>query len=86
MPCVIGMGCGSPVIKASYPDRHIMSSSPVPPKTCRVGERCTLNLSRAQMSSRWCNVVVRRGVPAQVPSSSLNHGSKLRGPSPKALV
>ncbi|GFT95887.1 uncharacterized protein TNCV_312261 [Trichonephila clavipes] len=27
----------------------------------RVGERCTLNLSRAQTSSRWCGVVVRRG-------------------------
>ncbi|GFV69216.1 transposable element Tcb2 transposase [Trichonephila clavipes] len=24
------------------------------------GERCTLNLSRAQTSSRWCGVVVRR--------------------------
>ncbi|GFX00886.1 uncharacterized protein TNCV_4578521 [Trichonephila clavipes] len=29
-----------------------MSSRPVPLKTHRVGERCTLNLSRAQMSSR----------------------------------
>ncbi|GFT30425.1 uncharacterized protein TNCV_2377161 [Trichonephila clavipes] len=37
------------------------SSSPVPLKTRRVGERCTLNLSRAQTSSRWCGVVVRRG-------------------------
>ncbi|GFW66267.1 uncharacterized protein TNCV_1711661 [Trichonephila clavipes] len=39
----------------------VTSSSPVPLKTCRVGERCTLNLSRAQTSSRWCGVVVRRG-------------------------
>ncbi|GFT34046.1 hypothetical protein TNCV_4384931 [Trichonephila clavipes] len=38
------------------------------------------------MSSRWCGVVVRRGVPAQVSSTSPDHGSKLRGPSPKALV
>ncbi|GFS85807.1 uncharacterized protein TNCV_2973501 [Trichonephila clavipes] len=38
-----------------------MSSSPVPLKTRRVGQRCTLNLSRAEMSSRWCGVVVRRG-------------------------
>ncbi|GFU87251.1 uncharacterized protein TNCV_738281 [Trichonephila clavipes] len=30
-------------------------------KTRRVGHRCTLNLSRAAMSSRWCGVVVRRG-------------------------
>ncbi|GFW86946.1 uncharacterized protein TNCV_2811011 [Trichonephila clavipes] len=64
----------------------VSSSSPVPLKTRRVGQRCTLNLSRAETSSRWCGVVVRRGVPAQVPSTSLDHGSKLRGPSPKALV
>ncbi|GFW75522.1 uncharacterized protein TNCV_4427051 [Trichonephila clavipes] len=65
----------------------VTSSSPVPLKTRRVGQRCTLNLSRAQTSSRWCGVVVRRGeVPAQVSSTSLDHGSKLRGPSPKALV
>ncbi|GFX23833.1 uncharacterized protein TNCV_1788641 [Trichonephila clavipes] len=28
--------------------------SPVPLKTRRVGQRCALNLSRAQTSSRWC--------------------------------
>ncbi|GFW38547.1 uncharacterized protein TNCV_4149201 [Trichonephila clavipes] len=39
----------------------VTSSSPVPLKTRRVGKRCTLNLSRAEMSSRWCGVVVRRG-------------------------
>ncbi|GFV15604.1 uncharacterized protein TNCV_4836301 [Trichonephila clavipes] len=125
----------------------VTSSSPVPLKTHCVGQRCTLNLSRAETSSRWCGVVVRRGlqglspmdfrsrgmsklmvgvfesrvqllvsrktcrvewlmhfksvessnvlvgvvfrregVPAQVSSTSLDHGSKLRGPSPKALV
>ncbi|GFV81570.1 hypothetical protein TNCV_52941 [Trichonephila clavipes] len=31
-----------------------MSSSPEPLKTRRVGQRCTLNLSRAETSSRWC--------------------------------
>ncbi|GFT87023.1 uncharacterized protein TNCV_1258081 [Trichonephila clavipes] len=41
--------------------RHVMSWSPVPLKTHRVGARYTLNLSRAKMSSRWCGVVVRRG-------------------------
>ncbi|GFX69537.1 hypothetical protein TNCV_1769061 [Trichonephila clavipes] len=56
-----------------------MSSSPVPLETCRVRERCTLDLSRAQTSFRWCCVVVRRGgVPAQVSSSSFDHGLKLR--------
>ncbi|GFU21399.1 uncharacterized protein TNCV_891431 [Trichonephila clavipes] len=39
----------------------VTSSSPVPLKTRRVGQRCTLNLSRAETSSRWCCVVVRRG-------------------------
>ncbi|GFU19583.1 uncharacterized protein TNCV_21561 [Trichonephila clavipes] len=38
-----------------------MSSSPVTLKTRRVGQRCTLNLSRAETSSHWCGVVVRRG-------------------------
>ncbi|GFY08740.1 histone-lysine N-methyltransferase SETMAR [Trichonephila clavipes] len=37
------------------------SLSPVPLKTRRVGQRCALNLSRAETSSRWCGVVVRRG-------------------------
>ncbi|GFV24160.1 uncharacterized protein TNCV_4165071 [Trichonephila clavipes] len=53
-------GCGSPVVKVSDHGRHVMSSSPVPLKTRRVRRRCTLNLSRAQTSSRWCGVVVRR--------------------------
>ncbi|GFY36219.1 uncharacterized protein TNCV_4845911 [Trichonephila clavipes] len=39
----------------------VTSSSPVPLKIRRVGQRCTLNLSRAETSSRWCGVVVRRG-------------------------
>ncbi|GFT19653.1 uncharacterized protein TNCV_2535171 [Trichonephila clavipes] len=39
----------------------VTSSSLVPLKTRRVGQRCTLNLSRAETSSRWCGVVVRRG-------------------------
>ncbi|GFU53322.1 uncharacterized protein TNCV_2953571 [Trichonephila clavipes] len=39
----------------------VTSSSPVPLKTRRVGQRCTLNLSKAETSSRWCGVVVRGG-------------------------
>ncbi|GFV96472.1 hypothetical protein TNCV_1999241 [Trichonephila clavipes] len=31
----------------------VKSSSPVPLKTHRVGQRCTLNLSRAETSSHW---------------------------------
>ncbi|GFT46237.1 hypothetical protein TNCV_3126151 [Trichonephila clavipes] len=32
----------------------VTGSSPVPLKTRRVGQQCTLNLSRAETSSRWC--------------------------------
>ncbi|GFV83440.1 hypothetical protein TNCV_3055871 [Trichonephila clavipes] len=49
-------GCGSPVVKVSKHGRHVMSSIPVPLKTRRVGQRCTLNLSRAETSSRWCDL------------------------------
>ncbi|GFW44784.1 RRM domain-containing protein [Trichonephila clavipes] len=35
----------------------VTGSSPVPLKTRRVGQRCTLNLSRAETSSRWCGEV-----------------------------
>ncbi|GFV87846.1 hypothetical protein TNCV_781281 [Trichonephila clavipes] len=45
-------------------------------KTRRVGQQCTLNLSRAETSSRWSCVVVRKEVPAQVSSTLLDHGSK----------
>ncbi|GFX03356.1 hypothetical protein TNCV_3555821 [Trichonephila clavipes] len=36
--------------------------------------------------SRWCGVVVRRGGARSAVSLSLDHGSKLRGPLPKAVV
>ncbi|GFU96386.1 alpha-carbonic anhydrase domain-containing protein [Trichonephila clavipes] len=42
------------MVKVSDHGRHVMSSSPVPLKTRRVGQRCTLNLSRAETFSRWC--------------------------------
>ncbi|GFV78589.1 hypothetical protein TNCV_1888951 [Trichonephila clavipes] len=63
-PCLkmsLGGGCGSPVVNVSDHGRHVMRSSLVPLKTPRVGQRCPLNLSRAEMSSRWCGVVVKRG-------------------------
>ncbi|GFW96556.1 aminoglycoside phosphotransferase domain-containing protein 1 [Trichonephila clavipes] len=52
---------GSLVIKVSDRGWLVTSSRPVPLKTRRVGERCTLNLSRAQTSFRCCGVVVRIG-------------------------
>ncbi|GFX30358.1 uncharacterized protein TNCV_1964641 [Trichonephila clavipes] len=77
-------GCGCPVVKVSDDGRHVMSSSLVPLKTLRVGQRWMLNLSIAETFSCW--FLVRKGVPAQASSTSLDSGSKLRGPSPKALV
>ncbi|GFV45424.1 uncharacterized protein TNCV_858621 [Trichonephila clavipes] len=44
----------------------VTSSSPIPLKIRRIGQRCALNLPRAETSSPWCGVVVRRGgVPDQ---------------------
>ncbi|GFX19241.1 hypothetical protein TNCV_3013851 [Trichonephila clavipes] len=55
--------------------------------TFRCVSWCSSFKISSSSSTRWCGVVVRRGeVPAQVSSTSLDHGSKLRGPSPKALV
>ncbi|GFU23074.1 putative transposable element [Trichonephila clavipes] len=51
--------CGSPVVKVSDHDLRVISSSSLPLKITRVGERRTFNLSGAQTSSRWCDVVVR---------------------------
>ncbi|GFX34582.1 uncharacterized protein TNCV_3658201 [Trichonephila clavipes] len=80
-------GHGSLVVKVSDRGWCVMSSSRVRLKIHRVRERCTLNLLRAQMFSRWCGLVVRRGgVQAQTTSLSLDHGSKLRNSSPKALM
>ncbi|GFT17081.1 uncharacterized protein TNCV_4738171 [Trichonephila clavipes] len=59
-------GCGSPVVKVSIHGRHVMNSSLVPLKIRRVEEQCTLYLSRAETSSRWCGVVVRRGGASSV--------------------
>ncbi|GFX76650.1 hypothetical protein TNCV_3163681 [Trichonephila clavipes] len=55
-------GCCNPVVDVSDQGWHAMSSIPEPLKTFRVGERCTLSLSRAKTSSHWCGVVVRRGI------------------------
>ncbi|GFU72011.1 uncharacterized protein TNCV_1368841 [Trichonephila clavipes] len=58
----------------------VTSSSPVPLKTRRVGQRCTLNLSRAETSSRWCGVVVRRGGCQQCDvNNKINQSTNLGG-------
>ncbi|GFU92714.1 hypothetical protein TNCV_2892231 [Trichonephila clavipes] len=48
-----GPVAGVPGGQVSNHGWHDSSSSPVPQKTRRVGQRCTLNLSRAEMYSRW---------------------------------
>ncbi|GFY05580.1 hypothetical protein TNCV_4402471 [Trichonephila clavipes] len=53
-------GQGSLVVKVSDRGWHVTSSSPVVIKARHVGERSTSSLSRAQRSSRWCSMVVRR--------------------------
>ncbi|GFU76612.1 uncharacterized protein TNCV_1272611 [Trichonephila clavipes] len=53
--------CIAPLHGGSLVVLGVTSSSPVPLKTRRVGERCTLNLSRAQTSSCWNGEVVKRG-------------------------
>ncbi|GFY32318.1 hypothetical protein TNCV_3558261 [Trichonephila clavipes] len=52
---------GSLAVKVSDRGELVTNSSSVLLMTRRVGERCTLNMSRVQASSRWCGVVVRRG-------------------------
>ncbi|GFX43249.1 hypothetical protein TNCV_2389571 [Trichonephila clavipes] len=51
---------------------------------CR-GDRCTLNLSRLKCPPVDMMRKLGREVPPQVSSSSLDHDSKLRAPSPIAL-
>ncbi|GFW75711.1 hypothetical protein TNCV_4428941 [Trichonephila clavipes] len=43
--------CGSPVVKVSDHGRHVISSSPVPLKTRRVRERCSVVVRRGGVSS-----------------------------------
>ncbi|GFW77626.1 hypothetical protein TNCV_133171 [Trichonephila clavipes] len=70
----------------------VTSSSPVPPRTRRVGQRWTLNLSRAETSSRWCDVergcqLGERGFQLRC-RPRLNSATLIfkiqQGPSPKA--
>ncbi|GFT38659.1 hypothetical protein TNCV_4558011, partial [Trichonephila clavipes] len=66
-----------------------MSSSPVPLKPRRVGERCTLNLSRAQMSSCWSDVAVKRGQLKYRPrhlTMVQNYKFRLQRPSSEKLT
>ncbi|GFU95305.1 hypothetical protein TNCV_4309041 [Trichonephila clavipes] len=59
----------------------VTSSRPVPLKTHRVGQPYTLNLSTAQTSSRWCGVIIRRGVPGQL---TMKHVTPLAFSHPRA--
>ncbi|GFU73570.1 hypothetical protein TNCV_3360101 [Trichonephila clavipes] len=79
-------GRGSRVVKVSdsgWPCHEFEPSTTKDPPC-----RAAMHVKSVESSNvlSWCGMVVRRGVPAQVSSTSLDHGSKLRGPSPKALV
>ncbi|GFX28240.1 hypothetical protein TNCV_2772391 [Trichonephila clavipes] len=64
--------------------KGVTSSSPVPLKIRRVGELHVKSIkSSIVLLKEWCGSKKR---PAHVSFSSLNHDSKSRGPSPKALV
>ncbi|GFX59117.1 uncharacterized protein TNCV_936321 [Trichonephila clavipes] len=65
IPKTLQQGCLVAAVAEWYRYRIVAclvtSSIPAPLKTRRVGQQCALNLLRAETSSRWCGVVVRRG-------------------------
>ncbi|GFV45863.1 hypothetical protein TNCV_2322231 [Trichonephila clavipes] len=67
----------------SWPTRHEFELSIAEDPPCRGGQH-TLNMSRVKHSPVGVVWKLEKGVPAQVSSSSLEHGSKLRGPRPHA--
>ncbi|GFY08755.1 hypothetical protein TNCV_5006681 [Trichonephila clavipes] len=82
-PC----GCGSILVKISDRGWHAMSSSLIPLKYLVPPCRGVMHIKICRKLKRPpVGVVVRRGVPVQVSSSSLDHGSKLWGLSLKAFL
>ncbi|GFW17983.1 hypothetical protein TNCV_2280871 [Trichonephila clavipes] len=73
-------GRGSIIVKVWL----VTSSNPVPLKTYRVGEQCTLNPLQTIKRPVFGVVGEGRGARAQVSSSALDHVSKLRDPSPNS--
>ncbi|GFX87095.1 hypothetical protein TNCV_2151491 [Trichonephila clavipes] len=63
-----------------------MSLNLVPLKTHWADEVDALKYVETQMPSHWCGVEGEGGVPAQLSSSSFDHGLKVRAQSRKALV
>ncbi|GFW18417.1 hypothetical protein TNCV_1184451 [Trichonephila clavipes] len=78
-------GCGSLAVKVtdSRPACEEFKPSTAEDPLCK-GAMYVKSVE-AQISSCGCDVEVRRGVPAQESSSSLENGSKSRCPSLKAL-
>ncbi|GFX38100.1 hypothetical protein TNCV_3836991 [Trichonephila clavipes] len=81
-------GCGSPVIKVigSWQACHEFEASTYKDPLCRRAMHVKSVERSNVLMLVWSGSWVRVGVSAQVSSSSLDHGSKLRGPSPKALA
>ncbi|GFV91950.1 hypothetical protein TNCV_2976211 [Trichonephila clavipes] len=72
-------------VKDNWPARLEFEPSTTPLKSRRVRGRCTLNLSKLKLLPVGVVWKLEEGVPAQVSFSSLDHRSKLRGPSPRTL-
>ncbi|GFV50986.1 hypothetical protein TNCV_302471 [Trichonephila clavipes] len=58
----------------------VTCSNPVPLKNRRVEKRLTLNLSRAQTSSRWCGSSEKGDVSSATNSSILPNGDEILHP------
>ncbi|GFU98598.1 transposable element Tcb2 transposase [Trichonephila clavipes] len=65
-------GCGSPVVRVSDHVWYVMSWSPIPIKIRRVGERCTLNLWRAETSIRWWGTSDASYTGTRIPSNGIH--------------
>ncbi|GFX64789.1 hypothetical protein TNCV_4682641 [Trichonephila clavipes] len=78
-------GCDTLVVKVTY---SWLAYHEFEPSTAEILScRGAMNVKSESSKRPLIGVVVRRWeVQAQVSSSSLDYGSKLRGPSPKALV
>ncbi|GFX33747.1 hypothetical protein TNCV_3961561 [Trichonephila clavipes] len=83
---LIAWGCGSLVVKITdfWLTSHEFEPSTAEDPPCRE-HKCTLNMSRLKRPPIGEVWKFGERVAVQVSSLSLDHGSKFRGPSPKAL-
>ncbi|GFY15669.1 hypothetical protein TNCV_1283171 [Trichonephila clavipes] len=58
------IGCGSPVVKVSDHARHVMSSSPIPLNTRRVGSPASAEILERKPPDKRASSIHRTGVRA----------------------